>query len=151
MPSFYQQLAPSQTHDKYIARDQNIITKLLPLKAFSLIFSSTLPVSPPLPLSFAQKAFCISTYTHTHFYFPLTLSHTGGMYDCAFAFRICNSIFFTKLTSNQRKFSLFSLFSANTYKRPKRHLCYQKQINECVCYICFGEIKTKRKKIMIII
>lgn len=100
-------------------------SRIAAAKAFYKIFSFAPSVSPPsfAALICSVKAFTHFTNTHTQFLCP---SRSVSIERRAFAFRICNiktKIPSPNSTSNQQKFSLLSLFSANTYKRPSDMLC----------------------------
>lgn len=122
------------------SRPKYIITKSQPPKLPSpnVLFYSAYHTPPVAAALICSKAFLSHTLSQirTHFLFTSRSNQCERMYACAFAFRYCNSKFFTILTSKQRKFSHFSLFQCKYVSTTKRYLCYQIFRNKSSKWIC---------------
>lgn len=106
-----------KTHDKYIARDQNIITKSLPLKAFHKFLFCSACLSSIAALIYSKAYFfCISIYLHSHrqarshfsMSFPLILSY--GRHMCM-TVRLRSAFVIVNFSPNSHRTSENFLFS----------------------------------------
>lgn len=115
---------------------------------FYSLVQSLLQCRPALICS--RESFSIYTYTckacihvYTLSILPLARTHANGMYDCAFAFRFCNSKFFTITHRTSENFLFFSVCSVQIrINDQKRHLyCTttknrrNKSINKNLCVL----------------